>query len=156
MDLHTALKTHGLELPEPSAAKGLYRPIVHHGQWLFLSGQLPLQADGSLLHPGVVGAEVSLEQAQAAARLACLNALSWINWAQTKAGANWALHLVKLQGFVVAVPGFTQHPQVLNGASGLLQQVFGDDHLPARTSVGVAHLPLGACVEVELTVAVTD
>ncbi len=151
MDIRAAVEHLKLTLPDPAPPKGNYKPLIHTGKWLVLSGQLPLQADGSLLHPGIVGDAVTVEQAQEAARLACLNGLAWIQKEQERAKANWAFRPIKLQGFVASGPTFTEHPSVINGASDLLAKLFGDMSVPTRIAVGCSSLPLGACVELDMT-----
>jgi enamine deaminase RidA (YjgF/YER057c/UK114 family) len=118
---------------------------------VFTAGQVPLQ-DGTLLHMGKVGDDVSPEEAQGCARLCALNALAA---AAAQAGGLDAIgRVVKVTGFVASAPGFKDQPVVLNGASDLLREIFGEAGLHARSAVGVAELPLGAPVEVEIVVEV--
>lgn len=136
----------GFTLPEVPAALGAYVPAVLAGGLVFTSGQLPL-VDGVLMTTGHVGAEVSLETAQACARTAALNALAA---AATVCDLDEVARVVRLGGFVASAPGFTSQPAVLNAASAVLVAAYGDDGRHARCAVGVAELPLGAPVEVEL------
>lgn len=129
-------------VPEPLAA---YIPAVTAGL-IYTSGQLPL-ADGKLLHTGLVGAEVSLEQAVTCARQCALNALAA---AAEQAGDLDRIRVVKLVGYVASAPGFTAQPLVLNGASELIGEVLQVNGRHARSAVGVAVLPMNAPVEVEL------
>jgi enamine deaminase RidA (YjgF/YER057c/UK114 family) len=126
-------------------------PAVRTGGYVYTSGQLPLR-DGELMRIGKVGSEVSPEEAHECARQCALNALAAV---RSEVGELSAVtRVVKVVGFVASVPGFTAQPQVVNGASELLGQVFGDSGQHARSAVGVAVLPLDAPVEVELVVEV--
>lgn len=138
----------GLQLPTVPAPVADYVPAVVHGGLVWTSGQLPL-SQGELLATGVVGAQVSAELAAECARLAALNALAAA--AAAAGGLDALARVVKVVGFVASAPGFTAQPAVVNGASGLLGSVFPGGH--ARSAVGVAALPLGAPVEVEIVVA---
>jgi enamine deaminase RidA (YjgF/YER057c/UK114 family) len=138
----------GIDLPPVAAPAGAYVPFVRSGNLVFLAGQIPFVA-GTLEITGIVGDAVSLEQAQGQARIAALNALAAL--AQAAGGLDRVARIVRVGVFVAANPAFTQHPAVANGASQLLFDVFGEAGRHARAAVGVASLPLGACVEVELT-----
>jgi enamine deaminase RidA (YjgF/YER057c/UK114 family) len=124
-------------------------PAVRTGNLLFLSGQLPL-VEGKLVGTGSVGATVDLETAKQAARTAALNALAIV--ADQAGSLDNVARIVRVGVFVASAPGFTQQPQVANGASELLVEVFGEQGKHARAAVGVAELPLGAPVEVEMVV----
>ena len=141
------IKSLGLELPAASAPVANYVPYVQSGNLVFISGQLPMR-DGGLLHVGTVGDTVTSEQAYDAAKLCGLNVI-----AQAKAACGGDLdrvvRVVKLTGFVAAGPAFTDQPKVVNGASDLMVQVFGDIGRHCRAAVGAPSLPRGACVEVE-------
>lgn len=138
----------GLQLPSVAKPVGSYIPAHVVGSLVYTSGQLPFQ-DGQLLHSGRVGEHVSLEQAATAARQAGLNALAAA--ATAAGGVDRLQRIVKLTVFVNSAPHFTDQPKVANGASDLLGQIFGEAGRHARSAVGVVSLPLGACVEVELT-----
>ncbi|MBY6349242.1 RidA family protein [Rhodococcoides corynebacterioides] len=140
----------GLELPPVVPPVASYVPAVRSGDHVFTSGQLPM-VDGALHAMGKVGAEVDPEVATEAARLCALNALAAID---ALVGLESITRVVKVVGFVASAPGFTGQPGVINGASHLLGDVFGDAGVHARSAVGVAELPLGAPVEVELIVEV--
>jgi enamine deaminase RidA (YjgF/YER057c/UK114 family) len=141
----------GLAIPEVVAPVAAYVPAVRTGGYVYTSGQLPLR-DGELMRIGKVGSEVSPEEAHECARQCALNALAAV---RSEVGELSAVtRVVKVVGFVASVPGFTAQPQVVNGASELLGQVFGDSGQHARSAVGVAVLPLDAPVEVELVVEV--
>jgi len=145
------LRELGLELPPVPVPAGVYVPAVVDGTTLWTSGQLPL-VDGGLPETGLVGAEVTPERAAGLARICALNALAAA--AEAAGGLDRIRRIVKVVGFVASAPGFTAQPAVINGASDLLGQVFGDAGQHARSAVGVAALPLGSPVEVEL-IAVT-
>lgn len=141
----------GLALPEVAAPLAAYVPAVRVGDLVFSSGQLP-SVDGRLIEAGKVGAEVSAERGAECARTAALNALAAV---AAEAGELDAIaRIVKVVIFVASAPGFTGQPQVGNGASQLLQDVFGAAGRHARSAVGVSSLPLDGPVEVELVVEV--
>ena len=141
----------GLGLPPVAAPVAAYVPAVRTGSYVFTSGQLPLR-DGALIRTGKVGAEVSPDQAYECARQCALNALAAV---RSQVGDLSAItRVVKVVGFVSSVPDFTGQPQVVNGASELLGQIFGDAGQHARSAVGVPVLPMDAPVEVELVVEV--
>lgn len=148
---HSRLKELGYELPEVPSPAGSYVPAVRSGDLVFTAGQVPFR-DGKLAFAGKVGAAVSLEEAQEAARICALNALAAA--AEAAGGLENIARIVKVVGFVASAQGFNQQPQVVNGASDLLGEVFGDAGLHARSAVGVAELPLDAPVEVELVAEV--
>ena len=139
----------GLELPAVTPPLAAYVPAVRAGELVWTSGQLPM-AGGSLVATGLVGADVTAEQAADLARLCALNALAAV--ASVTGGLAAVRRIVKVVGYVASAPGFTAQPAVVDGASRLLGQVFGDDGKHARSAVGVAALPLNAPVEVELVV----
>lgn len=141
------LKAIGRELPSVSAPGASYVPASRVGNIVYTSGQLPLR-DGTLAAAGKVGAEISPEEAADLAALCVLNALA-------AAGIHGNLdkaRIIKVVGFVASTPGFNGQPVVINGASNLLVDVFGDNGQHARSAIGVAELPLNAPVEVELVV----
>lgn len=141
----------GLTLPGVAAPVAAYVPAVRSGNHVFTSGQLPM-VEGALAATGKVGAEVSAEDAKGLARICALNALAAVK-AEIGDLAN-VRRVVKVVGFVASAPGFTGQPGVVNGASELLGEVFGERGVHARSAVGVAVLPLDAPVEVELVVEV--
>jgi enamine deaminase RidA (YjgF/YER057c/UK114 family) len=150
MSASSRLEELGLELPEVVAPLASYVPAVRTGNLVYTAGQLPMQA-GKLLGAGKVGAEVSPEEGKALARICALNALAAVN---SVAGIDEVTRVVKVVGFVASTPGFNGQPGVINGASDLLAEVFGDQGAHARSAVGVSELPLDAPVEVELIVEV--
>jgi enamine deaminase RidA (YjgF/YER057c/UK114 family) len=148
----TRLEELGIELPATPAPAGAYIPATRAGNLVFTAGQLPLQA-GELSLRGKVGDAVGVDQAREAARLCALNALAA---ASTQTGGLAGIsRVVKVTGFVASAPGFNEQPQVINGASEILGEIFGDAGLHARSAVGVAELPMDAPVEVELVVETT-
>jgi enamine deaminase RidA (YjgF/YER057c/UK114 family) len=141
------LAARGLVLPEVTPPLAAYVPAVLTGDYVYTSGQLPMSG-GKLLATGKVGAEVSTEQAAELAATCALNALAAA--ASVAGGLDRIRRIVKVTGFVASSPEFTGQAQVINGASELLLDVFGDAGRHARSAVGMAVLPLGAPVEVEL------
>jgi enamine deaminase RidA (YjgF/YER057c/UK114 family) len=144
------LRELGITLPPVSAPAGSYVPAVRAGDLVFTSGQVPM-VDGKIAATGKVGAEVSTEEAQGLARTCALSALAAVD---ALVGIDNITQVVKVVGFVASAPGFTGQPEVINGASDVLGQVFGAAGAHARSAVGVAELPRGVPVEVELVVAV--
>jgi enamine deaminase RidA (YjgF/YER057c/UK114 family) len=145
-DAYARLAELGLTLPKVVPPLAAYVPAVQSGNHVYVSGQLPL-VDGKLPLVGKVGAEVSAEQGADLARICALNALAAID---SLVGLGRIVKIVKLTGFVASAPGFTGQPSVVNGASGLFGEVLGELGRHARSAVGVAELPLGAPVEVEV------
>ncbi len=143
----------GLKLPAVVAPLAAYVPAVRSGSHVYTSGQLPLVA-GELPATGKVGAQVSADQARKLARSCALNGLAAV--ASVTGGLSAVRRVVKVTGYVASAPGFTSQTQVVNGASELLLEVFGESGTHARSAVGVAVLPLDAPVEVELIVEVAD
>ena len=137
----------GITLPQPPAPVASYVPFVRSGDQVYVSGQVPFGADGKLI-TGIVGDGIDLASAIAAARICALNLI-----AQAKAAADEDLdrigRVVKLVGFVNAVPGFGQHPEVINGASDLMVEVFEEAGRHARSAVGAGSLPRNVPVEIE-------
>jgi enamine deaminase RidA (YjgF/YER057c/UK114 family) len=145
------LRALGLELPPAPKPVGAYVPAVRTGNLVFISGQLPMK-EGKLMATGHVGREVTLAEAQACARQAALNALAVV--AGEIGGLAKVARIVRITGHVASAPGFTDQAKVLNAASELLAQVFGDAGRHSRAAVGAAELPLGAPVELEMIVEV--
>jgi len=143
----------GLTLPPVVVPLAAYVPAVRSGSMVYTAGQLPM-VDGKLVSTGKVGAEVGASEAAALARTCALNALAAA--ASVAGGLSGIRRIVKLTGFVASAPDFTGQPQVVNGASELLLEVFGDAGRHARSAVGMAVLPLDAPVEIELIVEVAD
>lgn len=141
------LKKMGIQLPEPTKPLASYVPGVIEDDWLYISGQLPLK-DGQLVYKGKLGADIDLKAGYEAAKLCAINGLAVL---KSLAGdLSRVRKIVKLTGFVQSAPGFNEQPAVINGASELLGEIFGETGKHARSAVGVSELPLGAAVEIEL------
>ena len=143
----------GLTLPPVAVPLAAYVPAVRSGPYVYTAGQLPL-ANGKLLMTGRVGAQVSVEEAASLARTCALNALAAV--ASVTGGLSAVTRIVKITGFVASDPSFTGQPLVVNGASELLLEVFGEAGRHARSAVGMAVLPFDAPVEIELIAEVRD
>jgi enamine deaminase RidA (YjgF/YER057c/UK114 family) len=141
----------GLRLPEVAAPLAAYVPAVRDGDLVWTSGQLPM-VEGKLASTGKVGAEVEPDAAADLARICALNALAAIR--SVVGDLDDVVQIVKVVGYVASAPSFTGQPGVINGASGLLGEVFGEAGRHARSAVGVSCLPLDAPVEVEVVVRV--
>jgi len=137
----------GLTLPPVAAPQAAYVPAVRTGNYVYVSGQLPM-VDGKLQATGKVGDSVSAADAAGLARICALNAIAAA--APMAGGVDAITRIVKVTGFVASVPSFTGQPQVINGASELLIEIFGEAGRHARSAVGLAVLPLDSPVEVEL------
>ncbi|HSG32805.1 MAG TPA: RidA family protein [Thermodesulfobacteriota bacterium] len=136
-----------IQIPKPVIPLGSYTPALISGNHIYVSGQLPLQ-NGSLIYKGRVGDEITIEQGYEAARLAAINALSAISTIIDN--LDRIKKIVKLNGYVMSSPDFFDQPKVINGASELLFDVFGDIGVHSRAAVGVSNLPMQSCVEIDL------
>ena len=136
------------DAPKPVAA---YIPAKQTGKLVFTAGQLPM-VNGELISKGLLGQDVEIEEANKAARICTLNALAAIKG--VIGDLDRIKQIVRVVGYVASVPTFTQQPAVVNGASELLLEIFGENGKHARSAVGMAVLPLNASVEIELTVEV--
>ncbi|MDA3022054.1 MAG: RidA family protein [Actinomycetota bacterium] len=143
----------GLTVPEVAAPVAAYVPAVVTGNYVFTSGQLPF-VDGKLLRIGKVGAEVSAEDAAELARRCALNAIAAVK--SVIPDLDRVVRVVKVVGFVASAPDFTGQSGVMNGASNLLGEAFGDAGVHARSALGVAVLPLDSPVEVEMIVEISN
>lgn len=151
MSAEKKLEELGIALPVPPQPAGAYTRAVRHGDLIFVAGQLPME-EGKVKYLGKVGRELDPEAGYQAARLCALNALSVL---RAELGSlDRVTRIVRVAGFVASAEGFTAQPKVVNGASELLHQVLGERGVHARLAVGVAELPLGAAVELEVTAAV--
>jgi enamine deaminase RidA (YjgF/YER057c/UK114 family) len=144
--IEARLKELNIELPSAAAPLANYVPFVRTGGLLFVSGQV-CQWNGERRFIGRLGAEISLEDGQRAARLCGLNLLAQARAAM--GGLNHIRRCIRLNGFVASTPEFAQHPQVVNGCSDLLVEVLGDAGRHSRVAVGVAALPGGVAVEID-------
>ncbi len=150
MSFEAKIKQLGLVIPPAPVPVGSYRPVIFSQQLAFLSGQIAKMPDGKLI-TGAVGSDLTLEDGQKAARLAAVNVLSVI---QHGIGFARFVRLVRLVGYVQAAPHFHDIPKVINAASDLFIEVFGDAGTHARSAVGVPNLPLNSAVELELTLEI--
>jgi enamine deaminase RidA (YjgF/YER057c/UK114 family) len=144
----------GLVLPGPYPPHDPLDAIVVHGDRARTSGQLPRDHDGNLVHPGVLGAGVSVEEGAEAARWCALNALSVLR--ADLGSLDRVARVLTVLGFVASAPGFVQQPAVIDGASRLLADVFGEAGRHSRSAIGVAALPRGGAVEIEVEVALSN
>ncbi len=152
MSISEKLKKMNIVLPPPPAPVAAYVPAVTVGDLVFVSGMLPLR-DGKLIYQGKLGREVTVEQGVECARVAVLNALAVL---QKQIGdLDRIRQIVRLGGFIASAEGFIQQPQVLNGASLLLVEIFEEKGKHARAAVGAAELPLNAPVEIEMIVQIS-
>ena len=143
------LKEIGITLPIPPNHAGSYIPVVTTGNLAYVSGQIPIK-DGKIVFSGKVPVEQSIESAQEAAKLCIINGLSQLN--SYFGSLERITKIVKIYGFVNSTPDFSEHPKVINAASDLLVEIFGDMAKHSRIAVGVASLPLNATVEIDMTV----
>lgn len=151
MSIEKRLAELGITLPPPPKPVGSYIPAIRTGNLLFLSGMIPFQ-DGKLAWEGKLGHELTVEQGKQAARVAMINALAVIQ--QALGSLDRVKRIVRLGGHVASASGFNQQPLVLNGASDLLVEIFGEKGRHARLALGAVELPLNAPVELELIVEV--
>ena len=151
MSISDRMNELGIELPRAPAPIGAYVPYVISGSLMFISGQVPIR-DGKMIHEGKVPLDVTVEQGQECAALCFLNAI-----AQAKAALgdlDQVERIVRMTGYVAVAADFTDQPLVVNGASNLAVDIFGEEGRHARVAVGVAELPLGAPVELEVILEV--
>ena len=146
MDVYAKLKELNLSIPELPPKGGIYKPVRQAGNCLYVSGQVP-RVNGEMAFIGKLGADLTVEQGQEAARSCVLSALS--NLHHFLGDLNKIKGVIKTLGFVQSAEGFTRQPEVINGASGLLQEIWGEDGLGARSAIGVFQLPMGVGVEIE-------
>jgi enamine deaminase RidA (YjgF/YER057c/UK114 family) len=152
MTIEQRLRELGIALPPAAAPVANYVPYVQEGSLIFVAGQVPRGADGKLAYVGKVGQELSVEDGYASARLCALNCMAQL---QAALGSlDKVRRIVRVGGFVNCTDGFTQQPQVINGASDVLVEVFGDKGRHARAAVGNNALPGNVATEVELVAAV--
>jgi enamine deaminase RidA (YjgF/YER057c/UK114 family) len=147
------LRELGLELPPPPRAFGTYSPAVVEGSWAFVSGQIATRGD-AVVQPGLVDRDVPLDAARALARTATLQALSAL--AAALGSLDRVRRFVRVAVYVASSPGFDRQPEVANGATELLVELFGENGRPARIAIGTASLPRNAAVEVEFLAAVSE
>lgn len=146
MDVYERLKELGHTLPAPPPSAGIFKPVRQVGTMLYVSGQGPTR-EGKPVYAGKVGAERSLEDGQEAARLCTLNALSVLH--EYLGDLNRIRSLVKILGFVASASGFNRQPKVIDGASQLLRDIWGEDGVGARSAISANELPGNITVEIE-------
>ena len=151
MGIELKLKELGIKLPEAPKPVAAYIPAKQTGNLVFTAGQLPM-VNGELISKGLLGQDVEIDKANKAARICTLNALAAIKG--VIGDLDRIKQIVRVVGYVASVPTFTQQPAVVNGASELLLEIFGENGKHARSAVGMAVLPLNASVEIELTVEI--
>jgi enamine deaminase RidA (YjgF/YER057c/UK114 family) len=151
-DVMQRIAEQGLELPAPPVPVASYVPVVVSGTLAFVAGQVPI-IDGAVLHPGLLGGGVSVEQGAEGGRRAALQALSAL---RAELGSFDRLaRIVQVTVYVASTPDFGEHPKVANGASDLLVAVLGEAGKHARAAIGMSSLPLGGSIEVAVTAEVT-
>lgn len=150
-DIAARLTELGITLPAVAAPAGSYVPALRTGNLVYTAGQVPF-VDGKIAAVGKLGAEIDVERGAELARICALNGLAAVDGL---VGLDAVVRVVKVVGFVASATGFTDQPKVINGASDVLAEIFGEAGRHARSAVGVAELPLGVPVEVELIVEVT-
>ncbi len=146
------IKDLGIELPVPPTPAGSYIPVVKTGNLLFISGQIPMES-GKVVFTGKVSDE-NLEVAQKSARMCAINIVAQIK--REIGDLDKVTKIVRLSGFVNSYPEFTQHPKVINAASDLIFEIFGDKGKHSRIAVGVASLPLGSMTEIDAIIEVSN
>ena len=149
--VESRLRELGIQLSEPPKPVASYIPAKQTGNLVFTAGQLPM-VNGELISSGLLGKDVEIEEAHNAARICTLNALAAIK--SVIGDLDRIKQIVRVVGYVASVPTFIQQPAVVNGASELLLEIFGENGKHARSAVGIAVLPLNASVEIELTVEI--
>jgi len=142
----------GIKLPTPPTPAGSYVPVVRTGNLLYISGQIPMQ-DGKVVFTGKVSDE-NLETAQKSARMCAINILAQLK--RELGDLEKVSKIVRISGFVNSVPGFSQHPKVINSASDLFFEIFGEKGKHSRIAVGVASLPLDSMTEIDAIVEVSE
>ena len=151
MSAEEKIKSLGLTVPPAPQPVAAYVPAVKSGSYIYTSGQLPMVA-GELKYIGKLGQELSVEEGYEAAKICALNCLGAVK--SIIGSLDEVIKIVKLTGFVNSSEGFAAQPKVINGASDLLGEIFGEKGRHARSAVGVSELPLGAAVEIEMIIEV--
>ena len=146
------LRTLGIILPSPPKPAGSYIPVVVTDRLVFVSGQIPMK-DGKVVYVGKVSKDITLEDAQKAARLCIINALAQIK--SELGNLDRISKIIRVSGFVNSPPEFTEQPKVINAASDLLYEIFGQRGQHTRIAIGAASLPLNSAVEIDLVAEIT-
>jgi len=152
MEIEEKMKSLGLELPEVAKPVASYVPAVQSGNHVFTSGQIPF-VKGELLHKGKLGGELTVDEGYECARIAIMNCLAAVK--SMIGDLDRIQRVVKVTGFVSSASGFQDQPKVLNGASDLLLEIFGEKGKHTRRAIGTNELPLGAAVEIDMLVEVS-
>lgn len=147
------LNTLGITLPTPPKPAGSYIPVVITGNLAFVSGQIPMQ-DGKVAHAGKVPTEKTIEEAQSAARICAINILAQLK--SSLGSLDKVSKIVRVSGFVNSASDFTEHPKIINAASDLFFEIFGEKGKHSRIAVGVSSLPLNSTVEIDMVVEFTS
>ena len=153
MSIETKLEELGITLPEAPAAVAAYQPWIRTGNLIFTSGQLPFR-DGQIAYEGKLGSELSEEDGYQAARQCALNAIAQLKAASSN--LDKIQKIVRIEGYVHCADGFRGHPQVLNGASDLVAEIFGEKGKHTRLALGINEMPLNAAVQLAMTAEVAD
>ena len=153
MIIEAKLAELGIDLPEAPAPVAAYQPWIRAGSLIFTSGQLPFR-NGEISYTGKLGAELSNEDGYQAARQAALNAIAHIKSAT--GDLDKVKTIIRIEGYVHCAEGFRDHPQVLNGASDLIAEIFGDRGIHTRLALGINEMPLNAAVQLAMIVEVAD
>ena len=153
MSIEQKLRELNIQLPPPPAAVAAYRPWARTGNLVITSGQLPWK-DGKIAFAGRLGEWIGLEEGYQAARQCALNAIAQLK--DAVGDLERVTQIVRLEGYVHCAPGFRGHPDVLNGASHLFSQVFGERDKHSRLALGIAEMPLDAAIQLSVTAEVRD
>lgn len=153
MSIKTKLEELGITLPEAPTAVAAYQPWIQTGNLIFTSGQLPFR-DGLIAYEGKVGSELSKEDGYQAARQCALNAIAQLKSAT--GNLDEIQKIVRIEGYVQSAEGFRGHPQVINGASDLVVEIFGEKGIHTRLALGINEMPLNAAVQLAITAEVND
>ena len=136
-----------ITLPDPPKPAGSYVPVIIAGRLVFVSGQIPLK-EGKVQYFGKVSKDISVEEAQKAAKLCIINALAHLK--NELGNLDKISKIIRVSGYVNSTPEFVEHPRVINAASDLLYEIFGSRGQHSRIAIGVASLPLNSCVEIDV------
>ncbi len=151
MEIEKKMRGLGLELPEVPKPVASYVPAVRSGNYVYTSGQVPF-VKGELMHRGKLGGDLTIEQGYECARVTALNCLAAVK--SVTDDLDRVKQIVRVTGFINSAPGFTDQPKVLNGASDLLVEIFGERGKHSRLAIGTSELPLGAPLEIDMVVEI--
>jgi enamine deaminase RidA (YjgF/YER057c/UK114 family) len=151
MEIEKKMRGLGLELPEVPKPVASYVPAVRSGNYVYTSGQVPF-VKGELMHRGKLGGDLTIEQGYECARVTAMNCLAAVK--SVIDDLDRVKRIVRVTGFITSAPGFTDQPKVLNGASDLLVEIFGERGKHSRLAIGTSELPLGAPLEIDMVVEI--